>query len=64
MQSLYNVHEHNLFSYLERGGQKYKILYCIVLYCELPFWTSLFLSTRVAILDVDVRIMTSSFMAQ
>ena len=31
---------------------------------ELPFWTSLFLSARVAVLDVDVRIMTSSVMAQ
>ena len=31
---------------------------------ELPFWTSLFLLARVAILDVDVHIMTSSVMAQ
>ena len=29
---------------------------------ELPFWTSLFLSARVAVLDVDVHIMTSSVM--
>ena len=31
---------------------------------ELPFWTSLFLSARAAVLDVDVRITTSSVMAQ
>ena len=31
---------------------------------EFPFWTSLFLLARVAVLDVDVRIMTSSVMAQ
>ena len=30
----------------------------------LPFWMSLFLLARVAVLDVDVRIMTSSVMAQ
>ena len=30
----------------------------------LPFWSSLFLLARVAVLDVDVRIMTSSVMAQ
>ena len=39
MQSLHNVHVHNLFSYLERGGQKNKILsYChivILSYCRL-----------------------------
>ena len=31
---------------------------------ELSFWTWLFLLARVAVLDVDVRIMTSSVMAQ
>ena len=30
----------------------------------LPFWSSLFLLSRAAVLDVDVRIMTSSVMAQ
>ena len=31
MQSLYNVHEHNLFSYLERWTEiKNIVLYCIV----------------------------------
>ena len=31
---------------------------------EMPFWMSLILLARVAVLDVDVRIMTSSIMAQ
>ena len=32
MQSLHNVHVHNLLSYIERGGQKNKILS----YCHCP----------------------------
>ena len=34
MQSLHNVRAHNLFSYLERGGQKYK--YCHYCHCHCP----------------------------
>ena len=30
MQSMHNVRAHNLFSYLERGGQKYKYCHIVI----------------------------------